>query len=224
VTRAAPAATLAPARATADAAVLPPRAATPVRCRAATAVLVAVALALLAACSDDGRELAEPAADQTTTTPSTAAGQTTTAPAGFSLSSPAFTDGGPMPDWMACPGDVSPPMTWTGVPPGTVELALVVTDSDADGFVHWVVAGIDPSSTGVDQGAVPPGAVEARNGDGGVGWFGPCPPAGETHAYEFRLLAFLEPVGLQPGLDAGDAVAALTGAAAEATYTGTYTR
>lgn len=201
-----------------------PAAPAPGRRRAAL-VLVLAAVALLAACSGDGRELAEPTAEQTTTTPSSGALPTvTTAAAGLSLSSPAFTDGGPIPASMACPENTSPPLTWTGVPPGTVELALVVTDPDAAGFVHWVVAGIDPSATGLDQGAVPAGAVEARNGDGGVGWFGPCPPAGETHTYEFRLLAFVEPVGLQPGLEAAAAVAALTGATAEVTYTGTYTR
>jgi Raf kinase inhibitor-like YbhB/YbcL family protein len=182
------------------------------------------ALAAVAGCSDDGRELAEPAPDQTTTTPSTGPGQTVTTAGGMSLSSPAFPPGAPLPDWTACPNDVSPPLTWTGVPQGTVELALVVTDPDADDFVHWVVGGIDPSSTGVDQGAVPPGAVEARNSDGGTGWFGPCPPAGETHTYVFELRAYLEPVGLQPGLDADDAVKALAGAAVEARYTGTFTR
>src|SRR5918995_277802 len=66
----------------------------------------------------------------------------------FQLTSPAFTEGGTIPDEFTCVGDdVSPPLAWSGVPVGTVELALVVRDPDADGFVHWVVAGL-PAATG----------------------------------------------------------------------------
>ena len=61
--------------------------------------------------------------------------------------SSAIPDGGEIPARYTCRGeDVSPPLLWTGVPSGTVELAVVVRDVDAEGFVHWVVAGLPPIS------------------------------------------------------------------------------
>ena len=55
------------------------------------------------------------------------------------------------------------------MPGSTVELALTVTDTDANGFVHWVVAGLDPSVQAVTTGVVPDGAIQAKNGAGTVG-------------------------------------------------------
>lgn len=194
--------------------------------RRALLALAAVALAVApAACSRDGRELAEPGPDQTTTTPTTApAGAgTATAPA-MVLTSPQFADGARIPDTAACPTHESPALAWSGVPAGTVELAVVVTDPDAGDFVHWVVAGIDPGTTGLAAGAVPEGAVQAANDAGGNGWTGPCPPPGEAHTYLFRLLALAEPVGLAAGTDGRQAMAALTGALAEAQLRGTWSR
>lgn len=187
--------------------------------RPVAAAVVAAVLAM-AACSRDGRELAAPTPDQTTTTATTAAAPGTA----LALTSPAFAEGAALPEWTGCPSDVSPPLQWSGVPAGTVELALVVTDEDAGGYVHWVVAGIDPAATGVGQGAAPPGAVQATNDAGGVGWTGPCPPPGETHTYVFRLLAFGAPIGLAEGVEGRRAVELLTGAAAEAQLRGTFAR
>ena len=89
-----------------------------------------------------------------------------------------------------CDGDdVSPPLSWTGAPAGTVELALLVTDDDADGFVHWAVAGIAPASGRCVEGAGPPGAVAGAERLRRAGWSGPCPPAGSPHTYRFTLYA-----------------------------------
>ena len=51
---------------------------------------------------------------------------------------------------------------WTAPPAGTVEMALLVTDDDADGFVHWAVAGIPPSSGENGEGAQITGALEGH--------------------------------------------------------------
>jgi len=122
-------------------------------------VLATCAVALvLAGCGDEGQELRAPSSDQTTTsastTSTTAAGSSTTDVAAgtgggsgggavspttvttLRLTSPAFGNGQPIPPEYTCVGDdVSPPLAWTGVPAGTAELALVVRDPDADGFV-----------------------------------------------------------------------------------------
>ena len=134
----------------------------------------------------------------------------TTAPAAatLALSSSAIAAEGVVPARFTCRAeDVSPPLLWQGVPAGTVELALVVRDVDAEGFVHWVIAGLPPQLGGLAEGTPPADAVEAANDFGRPGWGGPCPPAG-THNYEFRLYALAEPSGVvegEPGADAAGA-------------------
>src|SRR5688572_20049721 len=120
--------------------------------------------------------------------------------AGITLTSPAFADGEAIPERHTCSGeDVAPPLAWSGVPDGTAELALLVEDPDAPGgtFVHWVLAGLDPSSGGLAEGTVPAGAVEGRNGFRRRGYGGPCPPPGRPHRYVFMLFAAAEPLGLR---------------------------
>src|SRR3954469_15768761 len=142
----------------------------------------AVALLLcVAACAHDGRALRDPAPGATAPTVATATtlsggqgpavGQQITS---FSVSSPVIGAGDAIPKTYTCDGaNISPPLTWDSVPDGTVELALTVTDPDAGGFVHWVVANIDPSVLGFAEGSVPSTAVQAKNGAGTVGWSGP---------------------------------------------------
>ena len=174
--------------------------------RAAGLVLVLAVLGGLGAvagCGNDGNTLRSPSADQTTTTrppatDTTAPGATAPAPA-LRLTSQTFGEGGAIPDLHTCRGDdVSPALLWTGVPEGTAELAVVMRDLDADGFVHWVVAGLSPDLGGLAQDAVPGGAVEATNDLGRVGWSGPCPPEG-THHYEFRVFALAQASGVAQG-------------------------
>jgi len=75
---------------------------------------------------------------------------------------------------------------------GTVELAVLCEDLDAPTgrFTHWVLSGIDPSATGVEEGEVPTGAVMGANGFGEIGWGGPQPPPGDgPHRYLFTVFA-----------------------------------
>lgn len=157
-------------------------------------------VALVTACgaADDGRALRPPSPDQTTTT-SVAPPATTLAAAPLRMTSPAVAEGGVFPIDHTCRGrDVSPPLSWTGVPTGTAELAVVVRDVDAPGVVHWVIAGLPATTGGLAEGTVPAGSVEATNDFGRPGWSGPCPTAG-THNYEIRLYALAQPSGVVPG-------------------------
>ena len=169
------------------------------------------ALPSVAACasSDDGRALRLPDPDQTTTTAPTSLPATTVAP--LVLSSATLAEGGEFPVDNTCRGrDVSPPLQWTGVPSGTVELAVVVRDVDAGGSVHWVIAGLTSDVGGLAEGTAPTGAVEATNDFGGPGWAGPCPVTG-AHNYEIRLYALSQPTGVtagQPGAAAAAQVEA----------------
>ena len=97
----------------------------------------------------------------------------------MTVSSTSFADGGDLPRRHTCDGeDLSPPLSFSGAPEGTREIALLVEDPDApsDTFVHWVAWGIDPSTGALAEGATAPG--NGRNGFGRPGYGGPCPPKG----------------------------------------------
>jgi hypothetical protein len=145
----------------------------------------------------------------------------------FSLTSAAFSSNGPIPRRHTCDGaDTSPPLAWTNVPAGTTALALVVSDPDARGFVHWVAVGIDPRAGSLPEGASGSGAVrgEGRNSFGRIGWSGPCPPSG-THRYVFELLALDTALQLIPPPTADTLRAAVRGhTLGTATLVGVYRR
>lgn len=165
----------------------------------------------------------------------------------MTLTSTAFSEGEAIPaDYRSgpifgCDGDdVSPPFSWSGVPAGTQSLALIMADfSFAPPFVHWTVYNMSVSMVGLAEGipheAVVPALIpflqgELFPGSGEIGYFGPCPPPGETHTYLFALYALDITLDLEAGVDNDDVLAALEQAAAEghvlgqgeltATYTG----
>lgn len=126
----------------------------------------------------------------------------TTAPERITVTSPAFVDGGMIPQRFTCDGEnVAPPLSWSRAPVGTRAIAVVVEDPDAPGgtFVHWVVLDLPPTAT-----SVPPGTP---------GYRGPCPPRGDTpHRYVFSVYALREPVGSRSEIGrAAIAVGRLTG-------------
>jgi Raf kinase inhibitor-like YbhB/YbcL family protein len=125
------------------------------------------------------------------------------------LTSPAFTAGGNIPHRHTCDGDdVSPPLSWSGIPAGAKSLALIVDDPDAPDpakpqrvWVHWVLYNIPPDSTGLPQAVrtsdLPQGTCEGMNDWKRTGYGGPCPPVGR-HRYFHKLYALdtvLHPTG-----------------------------
>jgi len=122
-------------------------------------------------------------------------------------------------------GDLSPALTWDGVPRGTAGLVLLVDDPDAPvegSFVHWVLSNIDPARQGIAEGEVPAEATAGANGFGRPGYLGPAPPPGDgPHRYIFRLLAVDQPVPLKGLPSYQDVESAVTGhILAEARLTG----
>ena len=143
----------------------------------------------------------------------------------FSLTSSAFSEGGDVPRDNTCDGaDTAIPLKWSGEPPGTAELALIMDDPDAGGFVHWVVTGIPAGEHGLDANRLPSGAIQGRGSFGGAGYRGPCPPSG-THRYVFTMLALSARLGLT-GTPSAEEVRAAAGTKllGEARLTGRYTR
>lgn len=122
----------------------------------------------------------------------------------FEVRSSAFSDGAVMQErYSKEGGNEAPPLEWSELPDGTAELALVVDDLDADGFVHWLVTGISP-----DAGSIGGGAVAGRehpNGYGERGYGGPRPPIGDPpHRYRFQLFALPEPLSVPDEPDPGE--------------------
>lgn len=109
-------------------------------------------------------------------------------------------------------GNISPPLTISGIPSGTACLALICDDPDAPGgtWVHWVVWNIDPKTTQIPKGRLPAEAIVGRNSWDKAEWGGPAPPSG-THHYVFKLYALKEAVALKPGANAKALETALMG-------------
>lgn len=143
------------------------------------------------------------------------------------LTSSAFDDEGAIPEEYTCDGgNVSPPLEWTDVPDGVRAFALIVTDPDAEGFVHWVLSNIphDIRQLAAGEGDAV-GGPEANDFDD-EGWGGPCPPSG-THRYVFTLYALSAPLEHGSGIrfDAEAARRAMDGKVlATGTLAGTYER
>jgi len=135
----------------------------------------------------------------------------TTAPASITVTSTAFRDGGPIPRKYTCDGDgVSPPLAWTGLPANARALAIVVDDPDAPRgtFTHWVVLDLEPTTTAIAEGQLPPIATQAANSAGTSGYYGPCPPNG-THHYRFTIYALSEATALPDGARVDEALKAI---------------
>jgi Raf kinase inhibitor-like YbhB/YbcL family protein len=119
----------------------------------------------------------------------------------FSLTSPAFAHGAPMPKRHAGKriGDnISPELEWSAPPAGTVELVLVVQDPDVpfpQPAVHGLTAGINPALEHLPENAISADSAvpDIRHGKailGLRGWVGPTPiPSHGAHAYVFQMFA-----------------------------------
>lgn len=118
----------------------------------------------------------------------------------LTLVSSAFRHNGDIPAHYTCDGDdVSPPLSWSGVPAGTRSLALILDDPDAPDpkapkmtWVHWVLYNIPPAATELPEHVgtknLPQGTLEGVNDWKRAGYGGPCPPVGR-HRYFHKLYA-----------------------------------
>lgn len=118
----------------------------------------------------------------------------------LALTSKAFSHQGAIPVRYTCQGeDVSPPLSWAGLPPRTRSLALIVDDPDAPDpaapkrtWVHWVLYNLPSDVNGLAEGVaaadLPPGTLEGLNDWQRKGYGGPCPPIGR-HRYFHKLYA-----------------------------------
>lgn len=112
------------------------------------------------------------------------------------LSSSAFPDGAAIPRRYTCDGEnLSPPLEWSGAPPGTRSFVLLCDDPDAPAgtWHHWAAYDIPAAQTALASGAAQGVDAErfkqAINDFRDIGYGGPCPPRRHgPHHYHFRLL------------------------------------
>ncbi len=95
--------------------------------------------------------------------------------------------------------NMSPPLTWSDLPAGTKEIAVICEDPDAGNpppFVHWVIYKIPAGAKGLPEG-IP---IEP-----------PAPPPGKPHHYHFVVYALDADLGLKPGLNRAELLSAISG-------------
>ena len=120
------------------------------------------------------------------------------APGTIVVTSTAFTDGAPMPRPSAGKGvgdNISPPLSWKGLPPETKQVVLIIYDIDVPlprPLLH-TIAVIEPGVDGIAEGALRPGSARMRfipGGFGHLGYAGPRPIRGHgPHHYRFQVFA-----------------------------------
>ena len=119
----------------------------------------------------------------------------------FVVTSTDIQDGERLPDQFSYEGgNVSPQLSWSGFPAQTRGFVVTCFDPEAptpSGFWHWVLVGLDASTTELPQGAgaeggaeLPKGAFQVRGDMGLAGYVGAAPPPGDqVHRYFFVVHA-----------------------------------
>jgi Raf kinase inhibitor-like YbhB/YbcL family protein len=158
---------------------------------------------------------------------------------GMTLTSPAFLDGGEVPNkyTQAEQNPPSPKLEWTNVPMGVVTFALILHDPDValqrkmDDVLHWAVFNIPGGARELAEGVpanamLPDGTMQIKNLRGGVGYMGPgAPPPGPHHHYTFELFALDAKLDLTGDATRADLVKAMDGhILAKAVYVGRFHR
>jgi hypothetical protein len=139
----------------------------------------------------------------------------------LTLTSTSWSDGGEIPVKYAGAGQsISPALSWTNVPMGTVEFVLIMNDpeptsprgSATGDILHWLVAKIPATATSLPEGAgaaqpqLPEGSrqIQAYRGPG-------APAAGPPHHYTLTLYALSAALDLPANAGRPEVMAAMEG-------------
>ena len=152
------------------------------------------------------------------------------APETITVTSSAFDHHGTVPEEYSAYGDnKSIDLSWSNLPVGTVQLALICDDPEVvtigmmeTPFPHWVAYNIPASASGLPEGRATDavvsgvagldGMINGLNGTSRPGYFGPRPPVnGHLHAYHFRVYAIDANLDLGEGLNKDELLAAIDG-------------
>jgi len=158
-------------------------------------------------------------------------------PGDMLVSSPSFSNGGPLPIRIAVHGgNYSPAISWSDPPKGTASLAVTfeaVLGPHGEDFTLWILYNIPAARRSIPEGvsktAYPAqvrGAEQAANDTGELGYDGPAPPRGHPdHRYVFQVYALNNVLSLAPGATRSQFRDAIRGRVlATGTLAGTYRR
>jgi Raf kinase inhibitor-like YbhB/YbcL family protein len=128
----------------------------------------------------------------------------------------AFKSGGMIPSEYTCEGrGVSPPISWSAVPPDTKSVAILVDDPDAPNgtFEHLVLFNVPPSVRSLPSLSEPMSGVQGslgRNSTGANAYAPICPPSGRHH-YRFQVMALDTTLPQHAGATSADVTRAVNG-------------
>jgi Raf kinase inhibitor-like YbhB/YbcL family protein len=153
-------------------------------------------------------------------------------PEGLALTSLAFADGNPMSARFTADGaGTSPPLAWTGLPPGTARVVLLCEDAGSptpSPLVHLIAWNLDPGAPLAEGAASQPesGLDLGQNSFLKPGWLPPDPPTGHgPHTYLFQAYALDRALDLPEHPGRGALLEAMTGRVlAKGCLAGTYER
>jgi phosphatidylethanolamine-binding protein (PEBP) family uncharacterized protein len=118
-------------------------------------------------------------------------GSSPDASVGLTLASSAFVDQGTYPKDFTCDGaGNSPPLSWSGVPAGTAELALMMTTETPQGTKwNWVLYRLPASTTSLPAGAMGVGTAGLTSDGPLLQYAAPCSSGPGAKGYVFTLFA-----------------------------------
>lgn len=156
------------------------------------------------------------------------------------LTSSAFEEGQRIPKKYTGEGyDVSPPLSWSGVPEEAKELVLICDDPDAptpEPWVHWIIYKIPANVTSLKEDVPkktrltePTGTLQGKNSwqdKQNIAYRGPMPPPGSgAHRYYFKIYALEAKLAVEAGMDKKSLLKDIEGhVIAEGQLMGTYSR
>ena len=151
-------------------------------------------------------------------------------PETITVTSSVFDHHGTVPEeYSAYGANMSIDLSWSNLPAGTVQLALICDDPKVveigmmpEPFVHWVAYNIPASASGLPADLTKDaevagvagleGMINGLNGTSRPGYFGPRPPVnGQLHSYHFRVYAVDADLDLAPGLNKDQLLEAIDG-------------
>ncbi|MBI4063059.1 MAG: YbhB/YbcL family Raf kinase inhibitor-like protein [Elusimicrobia bacterium] len=141
------------------------------------------------------------------------------------LTSSTFKHNDYIPKKHTCDGqDVSPALSWTGIPPNAKSIALVMDDPDAPPgtWLHWTIYDLPGTLTGLQENTAKTETLDNGAKQGLVwgvqdsdmdraGYWGPCPPPGKPHRYFFKIYAIDKVLNLPPKSKLSEILKAMKG-------------
>jgi Raf kinase inhibitor-like YbhB/YbcL family protein len=137
----------------------------------------------------------------------------------LTVSSTSFADGTEIPAKYTGAQGVSPQLSWSGAPAGTMSYVLIMHDVDvavpagslSNDISHWVVWNIPASTTSIPEGGPAPSGANQYSMRGPQ-YMGPAPPAGHPyHHYIFQVYALSATLDVPAGATRADVEKAMDG-------------